>query len=263
MTKLFHVSDVHFGAEDPAAIAWFSERVAAERPDAVIMTGDLTMRATKSEFEAGGAWLAALGVPVTLEVGNHDIPYYWDPIRRLFSPYSRYAAVERMIERPLDVAGITVVPLKTTARAQWRWNWSKGKVSSGSLRRALALIAAAPKDHLIFVAGHHPLIEGPVKGTARTRNGDVALAALAQAGAHAVLSGHVHDPFDIPVARDDWQIRLIGAGTLSKRTRHSPPAFNEIRVNADRTFETLVRTLSDEPKHSISETVEATTSPRA
>ncbi|RZM30700.1 MAG: metallophosphoesterase, partial [Sphingomonas sp.] len=25
---MFHVSDVHFGAEDPAAIAWFSERVA-------------------------------------------------------------------------------------------------------------------------------------------------------------------------------------------------------------------------------------------
>lgn len=256
MTKLFHVSDVHFGAEDPAAIAWFSERVAAEKPDAVIMTGDLTMRATPREFEAGGAWLRSLGVPVTLEVGNHDIPYYWDPLRRLVAPYSRYAAVERMIEKPLDVAGITVVPLKTTARAQWRWNWSKGRVSSGSLRRALALIAAAPKDHLIFVAGHHPLIEGGTKGTARTRRGDVALAALADAGAHAVLSGHVHDPFDVPYERNGWTLRLIGAGTLSKRTRATPPAFNEIRV-ADGRFETIVRTLSPEPQQPISTTVEA------
>ncbi|MGK6322387.1 metallophosphoesterase family protein [Sphingomonas sp. DT-51] len=256
MTKLFHVSDVHFGAEDPAAIAWFSERVAAEAPDAVIMTGDLTMRATPREFEAGGAWLRSLGVPVTLEVGNHDIPYYWDPLRRLVAPYSRYAAVERMIEKPLDVAGITVVPLKTTARAQWRWNWSKGRVSSGSLRRALALIAAAPKDHLIFVAGHHPLIEGGTKGTARTRRGDVALAALADAGAHAVLSGHVHDPFDVPYERNGWTLRLIGAGTLSKRTRATPPAFNEIRV-ADGRFETIVRTLSPEPQQPISTTMEA------
>jgi 3',5'-cyclic AMP phosphodiesterase CpdA len=256
MTKLFHVSDVHFGAEDPAAIAWFSERVAAEKPDAVIMTGDLTMRATPKEFETGGAWLRSLGVPVTLEVGNHDIPYYWDPLRRLVAPYSRYAAVERMIEQPLDVAGITVVPLKTTARAQWRWNWSKGRVSSGSLRRALALIAAAPKNHLIFVAGHHPLIEGGTKGTARTHHGDVALAALADAGAHAVLSGHVHDPFDVPYERDGWTLRMIGAGTLSKRTRATPPAFNEIRV-ADGRFETIVRTLSPEPEQPISTTTGA------
>ena len=98
MTRLFHVSDVHFGAEDPAAVRWFQEVVAAEKPDAVIMTGDLTMRATKREFDAGGAWLASLGVPVTVEVGNHDIPYYWDPLRRLFAPYSRYAAVEKMID---------------------------------------------------------------------------------------------------------------------------------------------------------------------
>jgi 3',5'-cyclic AMP phosphodiesterase CpdA len=256
MTKLFHVSDVHFGAEDPEAVAWFRDLVAAEKPDAVIMTGDLTMRATPDEFEAGGTWLRSLGVPVTLEVGNHDIPYYWDPFRRLFSPYSRYAAVERMIEKPLDVAGITVVPLKTTARAQWRWNWSKGRVSRGALRRALALVRQAPKDHLIFVAGHHPLIEGGTRGTAKTRNGDAALEALAEAGVHAVLSGHVHDPFDVPYERGGWTLRLIGAGTLSKRTRATPPAFNEIRVSEGR-FETIVRTLSSQPERSISSTVAA------
>ncbi|WP_022687830.1 metallophosphoesterase family protein [Sphingomonas phyllosphaerae] len=251
MTRLFHVSDVHFGAEDPAAVRWFQEVVAAEKPDAVIMTGDLTMRATKREFDAGGAWLASLGVPVTVEVGNHDIPYYWDPLRRLFAPYSRYAAVEKMIERPLEIDGITIVPLKTTARAQWRWNWSKGRVSTGSLRRAMALVEAAPRGNLIFVAGHHPLIDGGSQGTAKTKRGDVALAALADAGVHAVLSGHVHDPFDMTYERNGWRVRMIGAGTLSKRTRNSPPAFNEIRVAGDR-FETLVRTMSAEPAHPIS-----------
>ena len=230
MPRLFHVSDVHFGAEDPAALRWFEELVAAERPDAVIMTGDLTMRATAREFEAGGAWLQGLGVPVTLEVGNHDIPYYWDPLRRLVSPYTRYAAVEKIIERPLHVAGVTVVPLKTTARAQWRWDWSKGRVSPRSLREALAAIAAAPAGNVILVAAHHPLIEGPTTGTARTRHGDAALTALARAGADAVLSGHVHDPFDVPVERAGRTLRMIGAGTLSRRVRTSPPSFNELRV---------------------------------
>jgi len=253
-TKLFHVSDVHFGKEDKAAIAWFAERVAAEKPDAVIMTGDLTMRARRREFEAGGAWLKSLAAPVTVEIGNHDIPYYWDPIRRFVMPYTRYAAIERMIERPLELPGVTVVPLKTIARAQWRMNWSKGYVGRASLASALELIASAPKGNLIFVAAHHPLIEAGTKGTAKTWRGEEALVELAAAGAHAVLSGHVHDPFDVPVERSGRMVRMIGAGTLSVRTRNSPPGFNEIRVDGDR-FDTIARTQDAEPAHSISETV--------
>lgn len=256
MTRLFHVSDVHFGAEDPAAIAWFAQCVATERPDAVIMTGDLTMRAKPSEFRQGGAWLQSLGVPVTVEVGNHDLPYYYDPIRRLLAPYERYTALERMIETPLEIAGVSIIPLKTTARAQWRIDWSKGRVSRHSLARALDLIAAVPSGNLIFVAAHHPLIEAGTRGTADTAGGADALAALAQAGAHAVLSGHVHDPFDVPVERAGRTVRMIGAGTLSKRVRGSPPAFNEIRVEGGR-FETLARTLSSAPKQPISETTRA------
>ena len=254
--KLFHVSDVHFGAEDVRAIEWFNALVADEKPDAVIMTGDLTMRARAHEFEAGANWLRGLNVPVTLEVGNHDIPYYWDPVRRFLFPYKRYEKLERMIERELHLPGLTIVPLQTTARAQWRWNWSKGHVSRGALDRALAAVAKAPKGDLIFIAGHHPLIEAGTRGTARTGNGEAALIALAKAGAHAVLSGHVHDAFDLPVERDGWTVRMIGAGTLSKRTRATPPAFNEIRVAGDR-FETLVRTFSPEPKRHISQTTEA------
>ena len=257
MTKLFHVSDVHFGKEDKAAIAWFSERVEAERPDAVIMTGDLTMRARAREFEAGGAWLKSLPVPVTVEIGNHDIPYYWDPIRRFIVPYTRYAAIEKMIERPLALPGVTVVPLKTIARAQWRMNWSKGYVGRRSLAHALELIAEAPKGNVIFVAAHHPLIEAGTKGTARTYRGEEALQALAEAGAHAVLSGHVHDPFDIAVDRAGRTVRMIGAGTLSVRTRNSPPGFNEIRVDGTR-FETIARTQGGGSDHVVAqETMEA------
>ena len=254
--KLFHVSDVHFGAEDPDAIAWFDRLVADEKPDAVIMTGDLTMRARNREFEAGAAWLKGLGVPVTLEVGNHDIPYYWDPLRRFLFPYKRYSKLERMIEADLRLPGLSIVSLQTTARAQWRPNWSKGHVSRTALDRALDGIARVPKGDLVFVAGHHPLVEAGTRGTARTENGEAALSALAAAGAHAVLSGHVHDAFDVPVVRHGRTVRMIGAGTLSKRTRETPPAFNEIRVAGDR-FETLVRTFSPQPKIPISTTTRA------
>ena len=204
MIRLFHVSDVHFGREDKAAVAWFNALVAAEQPDAVIMTGDLTMRARSHEFEAGLDWLKSLGRPVTLEVGNHDLPYF-NLIDRFFRPYRRYHAIESVIEQPLDLPGVTIVPLVTTRRAQWRLNWSKGYVSRKALAKTLGLIADAPKDRLIFIAAHHPLIEPHTKASAQTHRGAEAIAALATAGANAVLTGHVHDAFDIKhaVAGDD------------------------------------------------------------
>jgi 3',5'-cyclic AMP phosphodiesterase CpdA len=247
MTKLFHVSDVHFGAEDPAALEWFAACVAEEKPDAVVMTGDLTMRALPNEFDAGARWLQSLGVPVTVEPGNHDVPYYTDMARRLLRPYKRYSLIERMLERPLAIPGVTVVPLKTVARLQWRLDQSKGVVSERSLREAVRTISVAPKGHVVLIAAHHPLIDLGLTEPVRTRRGAAALAMLAAAGADAVLTGHVHYPFDIPVEKADRTVRLIGAGTLSKRLRHSPPAFNELRVEGRR-LQTIARTMSPAPK---------------
>lgn len=229
MTRLFHVSDLHFGTEDVLALDWFAGRVADERPDAVIVTGDLTTRARRREFAAAGAYLDRLDVPVTLAIGNHDLPYF-NPAARFLYPYRRFAGLEAMLARPLALAKVTIVPLKTTARAQWRLNWSKGKVDRESLAAAVARVAAADPEHVVIVTCHHPLIEAGTTMAARTRGGPDALAALAAAGADAVLTGHVHDPFAVEHRTDAGTIQLIGAGTLSERIRTSPPSFNELVV---------------------------------
>ena len=228
MTRLFHVSDVHFGREDQAAVRWFAARVQAEKPDAVICTGDLTMRARKAEFAAAADWLRSLGVPVTVEPGNHDLPYF-NPLARLLHPYRRYQAVERMIERPLALPGVLVVPLKTTARFQLR-NLSHGRVSRSGLKHALKLLADRPAGAIALIACHHPLIRTNFDGHGETRRGGDALGLLAEAGADAVLSGHVHDAFDVAHHDAGRTIRLIGAGTLSERVRSTPPSFNELRI---------------------------------
>ena len=243
--RLFHVSDVHFGREDAAAVAWFDALVASERPDAVIMTGDLTMRARRREFAAGARWLQSLEVPVTVEVGNHDLPYF-NPIDRFFRPYRRFHAVEHLVERPLDLPGVAIVPLVTTARFQWRLNWSKGHVAREALTAAVAQVAAVPDDRLVFVACHHPLVEPHTRMSAQTERGAEALTALAAAGADAVLTGHVHDPFDIAHMLGGRTIRTIGAGTLSTRTRTTPPSFNEVRI-ADGRFDVVCRTMTPQP----------------
>lgn len=240
MIRLFHVSDVHFGAEDRDAVAWFDATVHAEQPDAIVMTGDLTMRARSEEFAAAAKWLEGLRRPVTVEVGNHDLPLF-NLFARLFRPYRRYLKLESVIERELDLPGVTIVPMKTTTRFQLR-NWSKGSVSPGSLRRAVGGVRAADRAGLTIVACHHPLIDAGTSATARTRRGAPALAALAAAGADAVLSGHVHDPFDVRHDAGGRAIRLIGAGTLSSRTRDTRPGFNELRI-AGRELQVIQRTL--------------------
>ena len=229
MTRLFHISDLHFGLEDPAALAWFTACVQAEQPDAVLVTGDLTMRARRREFAAACDWIGALDVPVTVEVGNHDLPYF-NPVERFVFPYRRIRGIERLVERELDLAGVAVVPLKTTARAQWRFDWSKGWVTRRALDKTLAAIDALPGGTSVLVTAHHPLVEAGTKGRALTRGGENALRALAKRGVAAVLTGHVHDAFDLIKRTADGPIRMIGAGTLSRRIRSTPPSFNDLTV---------------------------------
>ena len=231
MATLFHMSDLHFGAEDREALAWFAAEVAEHRPVAVICTGDLTMRGRTREFAAAAEYLAALAAPVSLEPGNHDMPYYWEPIARMTRPHARYEVLRRAVHRDLAVEGVTLVSLPTIAPAQWRLNWSKGRVHRERLSHVLAHLAPV-RSGLRLVACHHPLIEAGTHGTASTRGGPRALAALAAAGVDAVLSGHVHDAFDLQVEAGGHPIRMIGAGTLSERVRHTRPSYNRIECES-------------------------------
>jgi 3',5'-cyclic AMP phosphodiesterase CpdA len=229
MIRLFHISDLHFGLEDRAALDWVARTVREEAPQGVIITGDFTMRARAREFAAAARWIAALGVPVQIDPGNHDLPYF-NPVERFLDPYRRFRRLESAIGAPLRLNGLAVVRLPTTAAAQWRFNWSKGIAPRRVLARALAEIDAIAIDTPVLVTCHHPLVEAGTRGQALTRGGDRALAELAQRGVLAVLSGHVHDPFDLVQQTPAGPVRMIGAGTLSQRVRATPPSFNALTL---------------------------------
>lgn len=229
---LFHISDLHFGREDAAALEWVRQAIVAERPDAVLITGDLTMRARHREFRAACDWIGALGVPVTVEVGNHDLPYF-NLAERFIAPYRRYRAIERLLERELDFPGFAVVPLKTTTRAQPRWPWVEGWVRPAALVHTLAAIDALPPGTRVLVTAHHPLLERAPDGRRLTINGESTMAELARRKVAAVLSGHVHDPFDLVHKTAQGSLRMIGAGTLSHRLRSTPASYNRIVLGVD------------------------------
>ncbi|RIV92333.1 metallophosphoesterase [Aurantiacibacter xanthus] len=229
---LFHLSDIHFGLVDERAIAWVEREIRERRPDMVAITGDLTMRARQREFDAATEWITRLEAPVTVDVGNHDLPYF-NLIERFFDPYRRFHGMKDLVEREIVLPGLALVPLNTTARAQPRFNWSKGWVSKGALHRCLAAIDALPTGTRALVTVHHPLREVGTKGTALTHGGGHALDELAKRGALAVLSGHVHDAFDIMEQTPHGPVRMIGAGTLSQRIRSTPPSFNELHWDGE------------------------------
>ena len=242
-TVLYHVSDLHFGYEDRQALDWFAGEVERERPAGVVCTGDLTMRGTAKEFAQAAEWLAHLPVPVSIEPGNHDVPYYHLMVRRLARPYAHFHALKHKLGSEIARPDVAVVSLKTIARAQLRLNWSKGRVSQPDLDAALHGLAHHRAVPLRLVACHHPLVEADTHATASTRGGKRALAALARAGAGAVLSGHVHDPFDKVVEVDGQPIRIVGAGTLSQRLRSTRPSFNRLVLDGSGGFSVEVRTL--------------------
>ena len=241
--RIFHLSDIHFGLENNRALDWVKQEIAERCPDAVAITGDLTMRARHREFAAATHWINSLEAPVTVEAGNHDMPYF-NPIERFFAPYRRFRGMAEKVEREIDLGSLAIVPLKTAVRMQPRFNWSKGWVTRSALDRCLAAIDALPRGTRVLVAVHHPLREVGTEGTALTRNGGRALRELARRPVEAVLSGHVHDAFDILENTSEGPVRMIGAGTLSKRTRSTPPSFNEIEWDGD-TLRVCVRNLED------------------
>jgi predicted phosphodiesterase len=71
-------------------------------------------------------------------------------------------------------------------------------------------------------------VEAGTDGTALTHGGTRALEELARRKVAAVLSGHVHDAFDLMRETRFGPVRMIGAGTLSQRIRSTPQSFNEI-----------------------------------
>ncbi|MCK9543104.1 MAG: metallophosphoesterase [Novosphingobium sp.] len=229
---LYHLSDIHFGLQDDRALAWVEDCIRRERPDAICVTGDLTMRARHREYRAANAWIGKLGPPVTVEVGNHDMPYFnlWE---RFTDPYRRFREIKGLLERELGLPGLAIVPLKTTTRAQWRFPWSNGWVRDEALDETLAAIDRQPPGTRVLVTAHHPLTERAPNGKLLTINGTRAMEELARRGVLAILTGHVHDAFDIVQPTPAGPLRMIGAGTLSKRIRSTPPGFNRLTIDGD------------------------------
>jgi 3',5'-cyclic AMP phosphodiesterase CpdA len=250
LIRLAHLSDIHFGGENVAAVEAARLRLHDEALDAVVISGDLTQFGELPEFAAARAWLDLLPRPLLVTPGNHDSPYLAFT-ERFFAPFARYEqAIGPADHQALATDGLALHGLNTARGVQPRANWSKGQISVGQTQAAIADLAAAPAGALKVVVLHHPLTEmlgGPMTG--RVWGGPKAAKQFAQAGVDLVLSGHIHAPFTWSYPYGDGRTHAAGAGTLSVRERGVPAGFNLVEADADeirvialawtgRTFET-------------------------
>ncbi len=85
MKTIAHLSDLHFGKEDPLAVEALVRDLDDTAPSLVAVSGDLTQRARPGEFAKARAFLAQLAAPRIVVPGNHDVPLF-DVVRRFASP---------------------------------------------------------------------------------------------------------------------------------------------------------------------------------
>lgn len=229
MARIAHLSDIHFGGENPAAVEAALQIVNGGDFDLAIVSGDLTRYAEVAEFEAACAWLKRLTIPVLVTPGNHDAPYLaW--AERIFTPFRRF---ERIVGparlQNWTGKGLAVLGLNTARGAQPRLNWSKGQISKRQTEEAARWFASVGDDAVRVLVCHHPLVEmigGPM--TARVWGGEAAAERMAETKVDVVLSGHIHAPFVWPYPHGDGKTYAVGAGTLSIRERGVPAGFNII-----------------------------------
>lgn len=216
---LLQVSDPHFGTERPAACDALYRLAHAQRPDLLLLSGDITQRARAGQFATARTFFDSLDIPARITLpGNHDIALF-NVLERLFSPYRGYRrAFGTAHDAVLDAEGVRIVGVDST-RARRHVD---GELSADQIEWAAQALGDAAPGALRIVMLHHPVaVNRPGERHHQVRGHAAALRRWRAGGADLILGGHIHLPFVLRLdgegLRTAWAVQ---AGTaVSRRTR--------------------------------------------
>jgi 3',5'-cyclic AMP phosphodiesterase CpdA len=235
MTRLVHLSDLHFGAHDERLVEAVDWAVDELEPDLVVISGDFTQRARTEQFKDACNFLEGLrerGHEVIGVPGNHDVPLY-DVLRRFLSPLARY---RRFIDDTLcpfiELPGVAILGINTARSLTFK----DGRINADQLKFVRDTFVRTPSEAVRILVTHHPLFALQVGDEVTRAIGrqELALDAVEDSGVDMLLAGHNHhassqDASEL-VTRAGG-VLVVQAGTAtSTRVRDQEQSFNTIDI---------------------------------
>ncbi len=226
MSVLLHLSDPHFGTEQAPVVEALAALAQQLQPELLVLSGDITQRATRKQFAAARAFTDRLGTLLLAIPGNHDIPLF-DLGQRLFHPYARYREAFGKVLEPMHASREWLLQCVNTTR--W-YRHKGGSVSSAQIERVASRLRAAEPGQLRVVVVHQPI--GVLRATEQhnlLHGYAEAKQRWAAAGCDVVLGGHIHLPYVMALAGLARPMWAVQAGTcVSRRVRSG--AANSVNV---------------------------------
>lgn len=225
-TRIIHCSDLHFGHGFlPERAERFVDQINEQKPDGVIVSGDLTMRARPSQFKAAREFLQRIQAPLLVIPGNHDVPLY-DVYKRITKPFFNYHRYTKDLgTNPLALPHVAFLGLNTVNPRRHQ----QGRVVLSQLQeiRQWSRVQAVGVWKIVVIHQHLANVTGHERPGV-IPDAESVVQAMSEAGIHAVLHGHTHynnissSAELFPKVKRPLAIVCVGTATSERLRGHTP-----------------------------------------
>ncbi len=236
--RIAHVSDIHFGKILlPGIVGHLIDDVNREGVDLVVLSGDLTQRARRWQFEAARELIDAFESPTLAVPGNHDVHAWWRPHARILRPLERFHHyITPELNPSFSMDGVAVLGINS---AHGRTIMG-GLIARNQRQRIEEYFSSFDRGTFKVLVVHHHLTRiqalGPHDVARKARK---ALKTACKVGVDLILCGHLHishvEPVEIVPL--EHRIVIVSAGTATsirgRKSNRRTNYYNLIDISQD------------------------------